>query len=447
VQHLLHTQSWMNDFCALCFVALGTGCTTSAPTSPVTDAATADVHDAFDDRLPALPHPVGRWAAGDLHVHSTGASNDTRGQSFPADIARVARSRGLSWVVLTDHSNSTGSDVNTRSEDPARFNRGPEFPYADVCAQLSVPGVFVMVDGNEVSPVWSLDNDAGVAEPRGHLGCIPPADLAGFRARTSMVAFTDRPPGAVRGGDNIAAIHSLGAWAVLNHPHSVAPHIAYDWSSFEYDAVEVWNGTAGYDPGDEAARLSWLCDLASGRNVVLVGGSDCHETAVAYPGGATNPALGFPTTSVYTSEVSWNAIAGALRAGHVTVHSAGSFVALWMARDAMPAAMPGDRVTVRTSETLTFEMEGTAAVAMTVSLWRTAAGTCRDTRRAGTSVVPAITPERVFETNVSPGVFRVFARVPASAGVSHLHAELHAQGAAGFETDVGLTHAIRVNGE
>lgn len=91
----------------------------------------------------------GEWLLGDFHVHATGASNDTGGDSWPADIKRVAKERGLDFLVLTDHSNSTGSDASTTEEDPALFNQGPEFPYWDLCDSLSEAGTFLMIDGNE----------------------------------------------------------------------------------------------------------------------------------------------------------------------------------------------------------------------------------------------------------------------------------------------------------
>src|SRR5687767_10739171 len=34
--------------------------------------------------------PAGKWYVGDMHVHTTGASNDTDGESYPEDVKRVA---------------------------------------------------------------------------------------------------------------------------------------------------------------------------------------------------------------------------------------------------------------------------------------------------------------------------------------------------------------------
>ena len=108
---------------------------------------------------------TGVWYAGDLHVHATGASNDTGGDSFPETIRDVAILRGLDFVVLTDHSNSTGSDPTTRDEDPALFNSGPEFPFTERAA--SVPAIF---DAGW-QRVKSRLSRHGVTQ--GHIGCIP----------------------------------------------------------------------------------------------------------------------------------------------------------------------------------------------------------------------------------------------------------------------------------
>ena len=51
----------------------------------------------------------GTWFGADLHVHTSIGSNDTDGVSMPADHAAIARERGLSLLVITDHSNSAGS--------------------------------------------------------------------------------------------------------------------------------------------------------------------------------------------------------------------------------------------------------------------------------------------------------------------------------------------------
>ena len=265
--------------------------------------------------------PTDPWWPGDVHVHATGASNDTGGDSTPSEIARVARDRGLAFVVLTDHSNSTGSDPNTLDEDPALHNRGPEFPFWDEVALLSVEDEFIMVDGNEVSPVT---DEPRVVAPRGHIGCLP-RDLATFDRGG---AFIDRPRGEVTGGQALAQALDRGCFAVVNHPYGLAPWIMYDWTSRAYDALEVWNGGNGFDAADLAAWDAWRCDLLQGTRTTPIAASDNHRVMRAPPGDVLNPALGSPSTSVRAPSLTWPNIIAALSRGDVALHEGESLVLL-----------------------------------------------------------------------------------------------------------------------
>lgn len=260
--------------------------------------------------------PPGRWYRGDFHVHATGASNDTGGDSYPPDIKAIAVERGLDFLVLTDHSNSTGSDPTTTEEDPALFNQGSEFPYWSTTESLSDDD-FLMVNGNEISPVAEEDN---LSQPTGHIGCIP-MDLTTFD--TTMV-FIDRPRGTVTGAQTVQQAKDAGCFAILNHPYALTGWIAYDWTSYDYDAIEIWNGTIGYDNWDKAGRDIWLCDLLTGRQTVAVGGSDNHRVFTPVPGVALDPALAYPTTAVYAESLEWSAIMEALKAGQTMIFEGNS---------------------------------------------------------------------------------------------------------------------------
>ena len=118
-----------------------------------------------------------------------------------------------------------------------------------------------------------------------------PEHLAAFQRDG---AITDRPPGAIPGGSAIEQCHARRGFAIVAHPFLRAtPWIEYDWTNFDYDALEVWNGTAGFDSFDRSAYDTYLCDRLAGRNVVAVGGSDNHRTLVPY-GDAVTVALGGP---------------------------------------------------------------------------------------------------------------------------------------------------------
>jgi hypothetical protein len=253
--------------------------------------------------------PPGQWYRGDLHVHATGASNDTGGDSYPIDIRDKALEIGLDFVVLTDHSNSTGSDVDTTFEDPALFNMGPEFPYWDATAALTIPGSFLFVCGNEISP-----RHPG-SEPTGHIGCVP-LNLNNF---DQNYVFTDRPMGAVDGANTLMQATEAGCFKIVNHPYAINRWIAYDWTSFDYNAMEVWNGTIGFDDFDKFGYRAWICDLLQGRKVTPIGGSDTHRVNTPAPGQILDPALAYPVTAVFAESLTWDNIMEGLIAGNVYI--------------------------------------------------------------------------------------------------------------------------------
>ncbi len=246
----------------------------------------------------------GTWISGDVHVHSSTGSNDTDGISFEPDIAAAAAGAGLGFVVLTDHSNATGSMHCEDVEDCP--NLGPEFP-----AEPSDDGVMLVV-GNETSPLNA-----------GHVGCLPPD--GGF---TFDGAFIDRPDGDVTAHDAVQQCRDAGGWSVANHPFGVA-WLDWDWTTTAYDAMEVWNGGWRWDGGDVDALAAWECNVAQGLHVVPVAASDNHRVGIVPPGEALDPPLGQPRTSVALHEdvaPTWPAIRRALQTGRVVLHEADTWV-------------------------------------------------------------------------------------------------------------------------
>ena len=291
---------------------------------------------------PEIPEAGPMWVAGDVHVHATGASNDTDDASHPEDIAAVAAERGLGFVVLTDHSNATGSMHCEDVEDCP--NLGPEFPHQGRAAEQWTDS-FVMAVGNELSPIETLE---GVGGPVGHVGCMPPAGGFEFEG-----AFVDRPPGAVTGAEAVQQCRDAGGWAVVNHPFAPLSWIRFDWTTLEFDAMEVWNGGLRWDGSDERALWSWECLVAGGRDVVPIAASDCHRATLPLPGDYLDPPLGQPRTSVSvepSSTLDWPTLREGLVAGRVVMHEAGTFLSAqlegeqWTLRGV--AAAPG-RVEMR----------------------------------------------------------------------------------------------------
>ena len=345
--------------------------------------------------------PPGQWFKGDFHVHATGASNDTGGNSFPADIKATALERGLDFVVLTDHSNSTGSDPNTTFEDPALFNKGPEFTYWQTAADLSVVGEFLMICGNEISP-RAVDNQT----PVGHIGCIP-ANLQTFD--TSGV-FVDRPMGEVTGGNALQQAVDRGCFSIINHPYAITKWIAYDWESYDYDAIEVWNGTIGFDLFDRKGHDAWRCDLLSGRNTAAVGGSDCHRVFTDAPGAGLDPALGYPITAVFATDFTWNAIMDGLRAGKTAIFEGDGFLQI----DGYDANLCRNE----TADIRHIRLRGKVDANNTTAMLKLVRATACNDNRPDADNAPAISDTLLLERNLSPGEnFDIDIEVAGESGV------------------------------
>jgi len=283
--------------------------------------------------------PTGQWLAGDLHVHSSLGSNDTDGLGTPEALGPAMSAAGLDFVFLTDHSNSQGSMDCADVEDCP--NQGPEVTTADW------PGGAWLA--SEISPVESLGT---TFEPTGHVGCLP-RDGASF---PGLDAFIDRPPGAVTGGDAVAQCKDHNGFAVLNHPYAAAGWIAYDWTSEDFDAMEVYNGTLRFDAWDAEGLDAWEARVAAAgsaeRAPVAVGGSDCHRWGTPAPGDSLNPALGWPATWIHLrdGELPVDAVA----AGRVVIAEPGS---------ALSFSAAGRRMAVGPGETL----DGPATLTATAS--------------------------------------------------------------------------------
>lgn len=361
------------------------------------DAAIDEATEKRDEGVPEFgPRTVpGRWFAGDFHVHATGASNDAGSESTPERIREVAIARGLDFVVLTDHSNSTGSDTTTTDEDPALFNRGPEFPYWELAAELS-DETFLMVDGNEMSPV-----DDPLSDPTGHIGCYP-RSLETFNPN---VAFIDRPRGTVISASTVEQARAAGCFVTVNHPFVASYWIAFDWTTRDYDALEVYNGGAGWDQFDYYAVQGWACDLSQGRRVTALGGSDNHRVEIEPPGNLANPPLGWPTTWVWSGALEWPGIIRSLDLGRVNISDTGDPLEI----DVYDAArrwvgFAGSMVAASQARTVRLRgalrnSEGEARVAQIV---RVARGSCDDRRQPFRLTPPEVAFDVLLEVEIEP---------------------------------------------
>ncbi len=389
-------------------------------------------------RPPAPTPPVGRWVDGDLHVHATGGSNDADDRSYPHDIAAVARQRGLGFVILTDHSNATGS-MGFGDDVENHPNLGPEFPYRAEAARLTEPGEFVMLVGNEISPIAAL---GAPGPPRGHVGCLPrPGDP--FAAVPDSFAFIDRPPGAITGGAGVTACKALGGFAVINHPYSFATWVAYDWTSLEYDALEVWNGGLQFDAWDLKGVQAWWCDRALGRTVAPVGASDCHRVSLEPPGTLTDPSLGVARTRVFVSELTADGVAAGLAAGRTIVHDELASLDVWASAGA-ETFLPGDRASLPAGTRLTFHVRATADRAAQLQVMSVGDGACTDRRGQGSQGEVTVSPRREAAQALEAGVTEATLEVEVQPGRDYAVRLWHGLDSDRDQSGLALSNALRV---
>ena len=250
------------------------------------------------------------WVSIDPHVHSSLGSNDTDGLGTPENIVTALDKFDLDVVFLTDHSNSLGSMDCVDVEDCP--NQGPELTTGDWPENVLLAA--------EISPRAEEDD---LLTPTGHIGCLPKT-----RGHWNTDVFIDRPFGTISGASAIEQCHDAGGWAILNHPFGPAPWVAFDQSSLAFDAVEVFNGGAGFDPSDEQALDFWEEGIMNGQRWVPIGASDCHRWMIEPPGTTLDPALGWPRTNV--GKKGEESLEESLFAGRVILFDPSTQLDYWM---------------------------------------------------------------------------------------------------------------------
>jgi hypothetical protein len=111
----------------------------------------------------------------------------------------------------------------------------------------------------------------------------------------------------------IEAAHNQEALFSINHPHSTCSW-EYGWID-GINAIEVWNSL--WHRGNYRSLIWWDELLQSGRQIVAVGGSDRHQPREFDP--YFPHQVGTPTTWVYATNLSVEAILAGIRAGHVFI--------------------------------------------------------------------------------------------------------------------------------
>lgn len=218
---------------------------------------------------PAALETTARWYAGDLHVHSV-QSGDAR--ATLDQIADLARSRGLDFVVVTDH--------NTISQ--TEFLVAAQARHPDL---LFIPGMELTTYAGHLGLFGTvLYHDHGLQEP---------FDVAGL----------------------IEQVHAEGGLVSVNHPAldlgdlCIGCAFEHPLEGIRVDAVEIQTG--GLEPVGGLFTDEAIAFWEAQDHVAAVGGSDDHRAGMDL--GFSESPIGSPTTMVYASELSIEAILQGIR--------------------------------------------------------------------------------------------------------------------------------------
>ena len=231
---------------------------------------------------PLTGHADGVWLKGDWHLHSRHSTDSSNNPL--AKIVGFAERLGFDYLAITDH------DVHVRGAVAQHTWADPEFGSDSVL----------------------LFYGAELTAARGHINILSTQPYDHQRV------FDHRDD---RDWDLLALKRTLGIHMSANHP-STKNHYGY---SFDLaDSIEVWNSSVW--PRNIPGVRIWDDMLLSGRMLGARGGSDAHhgvpdrpEDTVPLSVEATANYVGTPTTWIFASSRSTQAILEALVQGRASV--------------------------------------------------------------------------------------------------------------------------------
>ncbi|MBN7803531.1 CehA/McbA family metallohydrolase [Algoriphagus aestuariicola] len=244
-------------------------------------------YNPWEAKKPApLPAPAsifeGFWLSGDLHLHSRHSKESTN-NPLPKIFA-FAESMGMSFICVTDHDNHVQGDVANHTW------ADPDFKSDSLILLYGAEWTTTRGHGNTFS-----------ATPYDHRLFYHVRDQ-----RDTLI-------GRVK--------NEMGIHLSANHP-SGKDHFGYSYDII--NSIEVWN-SALWEKNVEAIMI-WDDMLSSGRMITGRGGSDAHHGYPDSPEEATKNTperdfnyIGTPTTWVFASEKSGEAVVDALTNGRVSI--------------------------------------------------------------------------------------------------------------------------------
>jgi hypothetical protein len=232
------------------------------------------------------------WFRGDLHMHtahSDGQCPSQSGKMVPCPIfftADAAARRGLDFIAITDHNASSQYDAMRELQ-----------PYFDK---------LLLIPGREITTF------------QGHLNLLGSTDFIDFRLDGKNVPDMNA---LLRSAKDVGAITSI------NHPLSSTGEICLGcgWKPTAPVDMSLITGVEAINGGSEQHGPSglpfWNEQLNKGCRLTGIGGSDNHRPMQPLD---QVGAIGSPTTVVYASDLSTQAILDGIRAGHVFIDLAGT---------------------------------------------------------------------------------------------------------------------------
>lgn len=347
--------------------------------------------------------PPGRWVDIDPSVMSHASADADAAQ----DVAAIrAAGAGLDWIVLVDHSTSTGSGAacagdadfvalaHCHAEHP---NQGPDF---DLPGDARTEAAGQIVIGSRIT----LASFAGAEQPSGGHGMVDclPSDPAAFATTLPVI---DRPLDAVTGGTAIADCRTRGGLAVLASPFGTTREAmvgtAWDWSSDAFDGIEVFAGPV-WDDEDEAAWRLLVCSRLAGRDVFALGGSNGHGPSPRGP--VPVSPVGGVRTRVWVEGEDWAHVADGLRRRRTVLHSADADLDVRVyGTTGTLLGIAGDDVEAGSGDELRVALRGRAPGPGRVRLEAVVPGSCDGLPTPAEARPPGMRADLIADFAVCPG--------------------------------------------
>ena len=240
----------------------------------------SDGHFATPAGPATMPrNPAPGWYRGDLHSHT----EHSDGENTIEEMARFAKKRGLDFLAITDHNTTTHMPV--------------------IDAWRDTP--LLLIPGEEVTTY------------SGH------ANVWGLREWVDFRFTTDEEMHRL-----LRWVEARGRPFSINHPKHVGP--PWLFSDPGFGVREVWQAPWRWYNWESVAQ--WDQELAAGRRIVPVGGSDAHSAPPAEPRHPHH--VGDPTTWLYCDNgLSEQSALDAVTRGRTAISDGPRGPLLWLQQD------------------------------------------------------------------------------------------------------------------